>query len=320
MDIQIGQYAFPRLVGETLTAQSARIDTVSGATYTSGGYISRCRARLTARPDGGAACYRISLRSRFPGGHRASAARRAGDGDGGLVRRAGRGARGRVAGRRDPLAALGGPRLLALPARQRRRLLAAAEITVDGCADEVAEVITACAALRVCSGGYFSAAPDGVFDPSGYVKGWAVERCAEILSRAGSASHLVNGGGDVQCAGGRPGSGEPWRVGIADPGRPGRLALVSRRPTAPSRPRASPSAARTSSTRSPAAPPAAWPASPSSARRWPWPTRSRPPPSPWARRSPATGPSPWTATRPTRSRRTAKPGRPAASRPHVAAE
>ena len=105
-------------------------------------------------------------------------------------------------------------------------LLAAAEITVEACADEVAEVITACAALRAFSGGYFSAAPGGVFDPSGYVKGWAVERCAEILSRAGSASHLVNGGGDVQCVGRRPGSTEPWRVGIADPGRPGRLALV----------------------------------------------------------------------------------------------
>ena len=105
-------------------------------------------------------------------------------------------------------------------------LLAAAEITVEACADEVAEVITACAALRVFSGGYFSAAAGGVFDPSGYVKGWAVERCAEILSRAGSASHLVNGGGDVQCAGGRPGSGKPWRVGVADPGRRDRLALV----------------------------------------------------------------------------------------------
>jgi len=105
-------------------------------------------------------------------------------------------------------------------------LLAAAEITVDGCAPEVAEVITSCAALRLFSGGYFSAAPDGVFDPSGYVKGWAVERCAEILSRAGSVSHLVNGGGDVQCVGGRSSSGEPWRVGIADPRRPGRLALV----------------------------------------------------------------------------------------------
>ncbi len=108
-------------------------------------------------------------------------------------------------------------------------LLAAAEVTVDACAPEVAEVISACAAIRLCSGGYFTAAPGGVFDPSGYVKGWAVERAAAILSRAGSASHLVNGGGDVQCAGGRPrlaGSSEPWRVGIADPFHRGRLALV----------------------------------------------------------------------------------------------
>ena len=46
MDIQIGQYAFPRLVGETLTAQSARIDSVSGATYTSGGYIQSLQSAL----------------------------------------------------------------------------------------------------------------------------------------------------------------------------------------------------------------------------------------------------------------------------------
>jgi uncharacterized protein with FMN-binding domain len=49
MDIQIGQYAFPRLVGETLTAQSARIDSVSGATYTSDGYIRSLQSAL----DGG---------------------------------------------------------------------------------------------------------------------------------------------------------------------------------------------------------------------------------------------------------------------------
>src|SRR5438105_5483348 len=36
-DLQIGQFAFPQLVSETLTAQSARIDAVSGASYTSAG-------------------------------------------------------------------------------------------------------------------------------------------------------------------------------------------------------------------------------------------------------------------------------------------
>ena len=46
MDIQIGQYAFPRLVGETLTAQSARIDSVSGATYTSEAYAQSVQSAL----------------------------------------------------------------------------------------------------------------------------------------------------------------------------------------------------------------------------------------------------------------------------------
>ncbi len=107
-------------------------------------------------------------------------------------------------------------------------LLAAAEVTVDACAPEVAEVLAACAFVRDLSGGYFTSSPGGQFDPSGYVKGWAIERAAVILSQAGSASHLVNGGGDVQCAGGRGAATppQPWRVGIADPFRPGGLALV----------------------------------------------------------------------------------------------
>ena len=63
--------------------------------------------------------------------------------------------------------------------------LARAEATVDGCAPEVAEVLAACAFVRDLSGGYFTASPGGRFDPSGYVKGWAVERAASLLSRAG---------------------------------------------------------------------------------------------------------------------------------------
>jgi thiamine biosynthesis lipoprotein len=109
-------------------------------------------------------------------------------------------------------------------------LLAEGVVTVDACAPEVAEVIEACAFLRERSGGYFTASPWGRFDPSGYVKGWAVERAAAILTAAGSASHLVNGGGDVQCVGGRPVEGAaepaPWRIGIADPFHAGQLALV----------------------------------------------------------------------------------------------
>jgi uncharacterized protein with FMN-binding domain len=45
-DIQIGEFAFPRLISETLTAQNAKIDTVSGASYTSAGYISSLQSAV----------------------------------------------------------------------------------------------------------------------------------------------------------------------------------------------------------------------------------------------------------------------------------
>ena len=48
-DIQIGEFAFPRLISETLTAQSAKIDAVSGASYTSAGYIQSLQSALDKR-------------------------------------------------------------------------------------------------------------------------------------------------------------------------------------------------------------------------------------------------------------------------------
>jgi uncharacterized protein with FMN-binding domain len=43
---QINSYAAPILVNETTSAQSAQIDTVSGATYTSEGYIQSLQSAL----------------------------------------------------------------------------------------------------------------------------------------------------------------------------------------------------------------------------------------------------------------------------------
>ena len=45
-DLQIGQFAFPKLISETLAAQSAHVDSVSGATYTSAGYIKSLQSAL----------------------------------------------------------------------------------------------------------------------------------------------------------------------------------------------------------------------------------------------------------------------------------
>ena len=45
-DLQIGAFAFPQLEAETLSAQSDKIDMVSGATYTSGGYIQSLQSAI----------------------------------------------------------------------------------------------------------------------------------------------------------------------------------------------------------------------------------------------------------------------------------
>jgi len=48
-DVQIGEFAFPKLISETLAAQNAKIDAVSGATYTSAGYIQSLQSALDKR-------------------------------------------------------------------------------------------------------------------------------------------------------------------------------------------------------------------------------------------------------------------------------
>ena len=45
-DAQINAYALPRLVRETLTAQSAQIQMISGATITSGGYVQSLQGAI----------------------------------------------------------------------------------------------------------------------------------------------------------------------------------------------------------------------------------------------------------------------------------
>ncbi|MGI8665337.1 MAG: FAD:protein FMN transferase [Jatrophihabitans sp.] len=103
--------------------------------------------------------------------------------------------------------------------------LARDELAVEDCVPEVGQILARCAELETETRGYFSATAGGVLDPSGLVKGWAIQHASEMLSAAGSTSHCVNGGGDVQCAG-PAAAGRPWRIGIADPLQAGRLAGI----------------------------------------------------------------------------------------------
>jgi FAD:protein FMN transferase len=89
----------------------------------------------------------------------------------------------------------------------------------------VAEVLGLCARAEEETNGYFTAALPGGIDPTGLVKGWAIERASGILRAHGSVNHCVNGGGDIQLAG-EASPGQPWRVGISDPLDRARLLTV----------------------------------------------------------------------------------------------
>ena len=79
----------------------------------------------------------------------------------------------------------------------------------------VREVLERCEGLRAETGGWFDVRAGGRLDPSGYVKGWAVERAAAF----GRGRFLIGAGGDVVLRG-------AWRVGVRHPYERGRLAAA----------------------------------------------------------------------------------------------
>jgi thiamine biosynthesis lipoprotein len=106
------------------------------------------------------------------------------------------------------------------------------ELTVHAASPDVREIADCCEAARRMSRGAFDAwrhRSDGAFDPTGLVKGWAIERAAAILGTAGARNLFLAGGGDIVIRGDGP-SGSGWRVGIQHPREPGRIAAALRIP------------------------------------------------------------------------------------------
>ncbi len=64
--------------------------------------------------------------------------------------------------------------------------------------------------------GYFDVWHNGSFDPSGVVKGWAIQQAAGLLIKAGQTDFYVEAGGDIM-TGGHNEKGELWSVGIRNP-------------------------------------------------------------------------------------------------------
>ncbi len=100
--------------------------------------------------------------------------------------------------------------------RLRRR-----EIEIGQCPQDVQMVWDACQNAKYLSDGAFDPwAVEGGFDPSGYVKGWAADKVADILQKAGCEHIQVNAAGDLTLRGGNilvSGEIEPWKIGVVNP-------------------------------------------------------------------------------------------------------
>ena len=100
--------------------------------------------------------------------------------------------------------------------------------TSEPASPEMAEVLELCEIVEVLSDGAFDIRrhrADGAPDPTGVVKGWAVDRAGEILADGGIERFCIGAGGDVLARGGRA-AGLPWRIGIAHPTQAGASALT----------------------------------------------------------------------------------------------
>ena len=94
------------------------------------------------------------------------------------------------------------------------------DIDIVDTTDEVKDVWNRCIQARDMSGGAFNPwSVEGGFDPSGLVKGWAADKCAEILQLHGGKHILVNAAGDLTLRGGSliDGVVTPWSIGVVNP-------------------------------------------------------------------------------------------------------
>jgi thiamine biosynthesis lipoprotein len=90
-------------------------------------------------------------------------------------------------------------------------------IKAEDFSEDMKTVFALAEETRKQTNGYFDISkPDGSYDPSGLVKGWAIEKAANILKRRGLKNFYVEAGGDIQ-ANGKNQAGESWSVGIKNP-------------------------------------------------------------------------------------------------------
>jgi len=81
--------------------------------------------------------------------------------------------------------------------------------------NEMKRTLELCEETKALTKGYFDIEHNGKLDPSGLVKGWAINNVATMLLGQNAHDFYVEAGGDIQVHG--KNGGDPWTVGIRNP-------------------------------------------------------------------------------------------------------
>lgn len=89
------------------------------------------------------------------------------------------------------------------------------ELSMEQCSRAMKTVLALSERTKAETDGYFDIHHNGLCDPSGIVKGWAIHNAAHLLEERGRHNFYIDAGGDIQLSGTK--DGHPWRVGIRNP-------------------------------------------------------------------------------------------------------
>lgn len=80
---------------------------------------------------------------------------------------------------------------------------------------EMKKVLKLCDETKALTNGYFNIEHNGKLDPSGLVKGWAINNVTNMLSKRKVKNFFIEAGGDIQTHG--QDTKGPWTIGIRNP-------------------------------------------------------------------------------------------------------
>lgn len=91
-----------------------------------------------------------------------------------------------------------------------------AGLTRNKWSEEMKQVLKLCEETKKLTNGYFNIEHHGKLDPSGLVKGWAINNAAHLLFKSGAKDFYIDAGGDIQVYGTNADK-QPWTIGIRNP-------------------------------------------------------------------------------------------------------